>query len=602
MCGIAGIISKNHSNIVDKLVRMLKNLEYRGYDSCGFAFIKNNEIIIKKSAGTINSFLKNYRIIETQNSDIGIAHTRWATHGNVNDKNAHPHTDCSRSIAVVHNGIIRNYYELREKLRNLGHKFSSDTDTEVIPHLLEEHLKSGISFMESLKKTFLELDGTFALVMITTKEPDKIFFARNGQPLILGISDKDYYIASDIPAFLEWTNRVIVLRDGDIGYIARNGIHVENLFGLDSPPKEEIVPWSPQQALKGEFPHFMIKEIFEQPDAIRRTIYTLPTQIRTVVDVLLSANNIIFVGAGSSFYSSLYGQYLFNTHGIKAFSVIASEFEHIVGPTLNNDDVVIAISQSGETFDTIQAIKIAKDNGATVIGLVNNMASTIRRISHKALVMGAGPEIGVVATKTFTTQITSLILLLGTYLTEIGQDYDHVLNQLEQIPQLLERYLQNIASKTRELSELLGKITNTYFLGRGLGVPIAYEGALKLKETAYVHAESYPAGESKHGPIALVENGFPVFNIVINDSTFNDIISNIEEMRSRGATTISITSHVTKKLMNVSDIILEVPPTHYELSAITYTIPLQLFAYYLAVKKGYNPDRPRNLAKSVTVA
>jgi len=390
MCGITGIISKEPKNILPILMRTLKNLEYRGYDSCGIATIINHGTLhVRKSAGKIDSFIDKYRILNIAAS-IGIAHTRWATHGEVNDRNAHPHTDCSNMIAVAHNGIIENFLELRDELLRKGHRFSSETDTEVIPHLLEHYYSISRDFLEALRLTVRRLTGTYAFVALTSHDPEKIFFAKRGQPLVIGINSDKIFLASDIPAFLEWTNKVIILRDGDIGYVDRNlRIYIENTIDekLGS-PKTTTIPWSPQLAKKGGFQHYMLKEIYEQPDAITRTLLMVPKQLKRPVELLENADRIYIVAAGTSFYASLYAQYLFAKYGIGSTAIISSEFPSILGKIVSPDDVILAISQSGETYDTLFAVRIAKKREAKIIGLVNVIGSSLMRESDESIVMG----------------------------------------------------------------------------------------------------------------------------------------------------------------------------------------------------------------------
>ncbi len=601
MCGIAAIISKNFRNVIPKLVRMLKNLEYRGYDSCGFAFLDGTSLVVAKAKGTIDNFVKKSGILK-QTSDIGIAHTRWATHGAVSDTNAHPHLDCSGDIAVVHNGIIDNFMELREELERKGHIFRSETDTEVISHLIEHYYSQGKSFLEAIKMAIRKLRGTYALVILTRHDGDKIFFARNGQPLMIGVGNSEIYVASDIPAFLEWTKKALILRDGDIGFVSRNEIYIENVINPDLGMPEPIeVPWDPDQAQKGEFPFFMLKEIYEQPDAIQRTIMSVLHKAEGIVDDILNADFIYIVGAGSSYYSSLYAQYLYARWGLRTMAVIASEFEDIAGHVVDRNDIVFAVSQSGETFDTIQAVKIAKKRGAKIISLVNNMGSTLRMISDKSIVMGAGPEIGVAATKTFSTQIASFIVILKVILDAQGVDYEEQMKSLSMVPRVLSEKMKHFDEKAMLIAEWMKTKTDAFFLGRGLGYPIALEGSLKLKEIAYIHSESYPAGESKHGPIALIEKGFPVIEIILNDKNYDAMIAGIQEMKSRGAMIISLLPEGDQKASELSDHIVEIPHMHEEVMPILYVVPLQLLAYHVAVKRGYDPDKPRNLAKSVTV-
>ncbi|MEX0568487.1 MAG: glutamine--fructose-6-phosphate transaminase (isomerizing) [Candidatus Njordarchaeota archaeon] len=602
MCGIAGVLNRKNKNIVPVLIKMLKNLEYRGYDSCGFATIIGKNLIIKKGVGKIDEVVKTQNIMSLV-SNIGIAHTRWATHGSVTNANAHPHFDCKKSIAVVHNGIIENYAEIREELISKGHKFLSETDTEVIPHLIEHYYKETNDILEAIKNAVGSIRGTYAFALLTLYEPDRLFFAKNGQPLILGVNAEEVYLASDIPAFLEFTQKAIVLRDGDIGYVSHNSRYITNILNPALPPPKIIkVPWTPEQAQKGGYEHFMLKEIFEQPDALKRTIIMVSKQINNAVKLLKNANNIYLTAAGTSFYASLYGQYLFANFGIKATAIISSEFISLTKEIIEPGDVIIAISQSGETFDTLNAVRFAKNKNAKIIGIVNTLESSLMRISHIPIVMGAGPEIGVAATKTFSCQVTSLILLASEYMKAYNYDTKNLEDDLKLVPDIIGSYLKEANYTAKKVAEILKNKNHAFYLGRGLGYPIALEGALKLKEIAYIHAESYPAGESKHGPIALVEKNFPIVEIILRDENYDHMITSIQEMKARGGFIIAVYDKNDKKLDSLADFKIRVPSVSIYLSPLVYVIPLQLIAYNTAVIKGYNPDKPRNLAKSVTVA
>ncbi len=603
MCGIGACLSLLNDNVAPKIVKMLMNLEYRGYDSAGIAVIDSlGKIHVKKGVGRIHNLAETLRFNEME-GHIGIGHTRWATHGSVTDYNAHPHIDCGNNIAVVHNGIIENYTDIRERLISLGHEFKTQTDTEVIPHLVEEKYKEKKSILESLREALTELRGAYALVLITSHEPDKIFFARFFSPLVIGISNNDIYIASDIPAFLQWTRRVIILQDGDYGFVSADKIYIRNLYDPAVKGREIItVEWTKEMAAKGGYRHYMLKEIHEQPESVKRTVRMASKQIGDVINLIEKANYIYFVAAGTSYYASVHGQYAFAKYGIRSRAVIASEFLEEVGAFLDKDDLIIGVSQSGETADTLKAIRFAKKKGSKILAITNVVGSAITRLADRSIIMGAGPEIGVAATKTFTSQVATLDYIALNWARTHGFDVDLLISKLLNIDKDMEWVLEVNEEKAIKLSEVLKEKNNAYYLGRGLGLSIALEGALKMKEIAYIHAEAYPAGESKHGPIALVTEGFPIFSVVLRDETYHRMHIAIEEMSSRGGFIISVTEKNDSDTIKLSDFNFCAPDNYSNILApLVYVIPLQLVAYYTAVKRGLNPDRPRNLAKSVTV-
>lgn len=603
MCGIGACISLLYENVAPKILRMLKNLEYRGYDSAGIAVVSaNGRIDIRKDVGKIDELDEKLGFGEMQGS-LGIGHTRWATHGVVNKTNTHPHTDCTGKIIVVHNGIIENMKELKEFLINRGHKIVSDTDTEIVPHLIEEFLKDGKGFMNAFEKALSKLKGAYALAIIFLEERDRIYFARFFSPLVIGIGEKEYYVASDVPAFLEWTRKAIVLQDGDYGFISRDGIVINNLFTGGKVDREILViEWTKEMVEKGGFPHFMLKEIHEQPQSVKRTLIMAEKQIDGVISHLDQARDIYLVAAGTSYYAALHGQYAFAKYGLKARAVIASEFVEEVGSFIDEGDVIIGISQSGETADTLRAIRLAKRRKAEVISITNVVGSSIYRESLKSIIMGAGPEIGVAATKTFTAQTAVLDYMVLKWAKEHGMDVEDLIKRLKKVPEDISVVIKENENKAKELSKILTKKANAYYLGRGIGLPIALEGALKMKEIAYLHAEGYPAGESKHGPIALVEEGFPIVTVVLRDETYDKMHIAIEEMKSRGGCIISVVEKNDSSTIRLSDYSFLVPVGYSNIIApLLYVIPLQLLAYYTAVIRGYDPDKPRNLAKSVTV-
>ncbi len=610
MCGIVGISALPGvlPEPLGKVIRKcLEKLEYRGYDSAGIAVVTKDYLIVRKGKGKIHELTLKLKFDELDGTS-GVGHTRWATHGNPSDSNAHPHLDCTGTIAVVHNGIISNYLELRQRLEELGHVFQSETDTEVIAHLVEENLRRGLDLFTAFKKAISELEGTYAIALISSAEPEKVYFARKTSPLIVGLCKGFNMVASDIPALLEYTNSVIVLHDGEIGYISPTEIYIER-DGVPVNWRERVrtITWSPEMASKGGYPHFMLKEIHEQPLALSNTLSGLDFDVvRSVCKLLDKADRIFITGAGTSYHAGLVGEYLLTELcELDVHTFIASEYRKYV-KIADENSVLIAISQSGETIDTLMAVRTFRQAGCRVIAISNVIDSTIPRESDYAVYTRAGPEIGVAATKTFTTQILTLTVIalelarIRGYLTE--SEYSNLMSQVKNIPTIVEQVLRIHEVKAKILARYIKDKQNTYYLGRGLGVPIAMEGALKLKEIAYIHAEAYPAGESKHGPIALVESGFPVVFIVLDDYYFDSIIGNIMEMRARDAYTITLCpTKYAQKLSKLSDFLFELPNIDYRLTPIPYIVPLQLLAYYTSVMRGLDPDKPRNLAKTVTV-
>ncbi|MHA1231191.1 MAG: glutamine--fructose-6-phosphate transaminase (isomerizing) [Candidatus Helarchaeota archaeon] len=616
MCGIIGIVSnelKTHG--ISRLLReSLKRLEYRGYDSAGIATVHNNKLYIKKDKGTIDEIHKKLNFDDLPGS-CGIGHTRWATHGIPNKLNSHPHCDCHNKIAVVHNGIIENFYELRKKLIEQGHDFKSETDTEVIPHLIESHMKGRFlqcSLEEALKRTIKELKGTYAIAVIHSDFPNKLVCVRRENPLVIGIDNNAIYCASDIPAFLPMTNRVLMLNNGEIASITSNRIEI-----LDTNLKESNIEtrniikisWTAEMAQKGGMPHFMQKEIHEQPTALLNTLKIDWSKILKFAQFLNETprGNIYVTAAGTSYHAGLAGKYMFiKIAKTQLHPVISSEFIEYIGDTLDENSLLIAISQSGETADTLNAIDFAKKQGAKILAITNVLGSNITRKSDYYIYTQAGPEIGVAATKTFVVQLASLALcslglanLNGALLENEIQELKEKLNKL---PKIIKNFIDYKEEKVRLIANKYYIHKNFLFLGRGVNYPTALEGALKLKEISYLHAEGYAAGESKHGPIALVEKDFPVVFVAAPDETYDRIIGNVMEMKARGARIFSVIEEGDEKIKHLSNDYVEIPKSIYTpFTPIPYIVPLQLFSYYVAVKCGYNPDKPRNLAKSVTV-
>ncbi|NJD99638.1 glutamine--fructose-6-phosphate transaminase (isomerizing) [Thermococcus sp. LS1] len=601
MCGIIGYIGERPACQV--IVKGLKRLEYRGYDSVGIVTEENGELHIKKGAGRIDELAEKLGLLEMPGKR-GIGHTRWATHGVPNDINAHPQTDCSGKIALVHNGIIENYGEIKEELLKRGHIFKSDTDTEVIAHLIEEELKSSENFEEAMRKALLKLKGSFALGIIYTEEPDRLYFVRNESPLVLGIGEGENFAASDVPAFLEYTNRAVFLDDGEYAVITKDSYVVKKISTgeIVEKPVHEI-EWTLEMAEKAGYEHFMLKEIYEQPRAIRDAIHGNAEVIENVAKEIAKYDKIFFVAMGTSYHAALVGKYLLQRLAKKVPIVEeASEFRYEMEDLIDEDTLVIAITQSGETADTLAAMKLAKAKGAKVLAIVNVVGSMATRIADLTLYTHAGPEIGVAATKTYTTQLTVLTMLATALARVLGTASEEYLNELEsklkEVPELVEKVLKHDGA-LRELAEGLKEKRDFFYIGRSIGVPTALEGALKLKEISYIHAEGLSAGELKHGPLALLEDGVPVVAIAPSGKTFDKMVSNIEESKARGAYIIALGDN--ESLKRVSDVLIEMPPMDELLTPIVYVVPLQILAYHLAVLRGNDPDKPRNLAKSVTV-
>ena len=611
MCGIFGYIGNREA--LPFLLEGLKKLEYRGYDSAGVATLDNNHIFVTKCAGKISELEKELKE-KPISGEIGIGHTRWATHGRPSDENSHPHTDCNDEIVVVHNGIIENYLALRRQLAEEGHKFRSTTDTEVIAHLIEKHLnKEKTSLEEAVRRSLEEIEGSYALAVLYEKDPGKIVAARRGSPLIVGVQEGETFLSSDIPALLKYTSQVIYLDDFEIAILTQSDIRVLNLKGLSVDKEVNFISWDPESAEKGGYAHFMLKEIHEQPQAIRDTISGRVRiessqihfdELNFSEEEVRKINRVVFTGCGTSWHAGLIGEYLFE-HFVRIPSEVeyAAEFRYR-HPIVDENTLVVAITQSGETADTLGAVWEAKAQGAKVISICNVVGSSIARDSHGVIYTYAGPEIGVASTKAFTTQLTVLYLMaiwLGKIKGNIASSEAKLLIQnLLAVPEKLELLLSS-EPKIEEIAEKYANASNALFLGRGKGFPVALEGALKLKEISYIHAEGYPAAEMKHGPIALIDKNMPVVVLAMSGRRFEKILGNIEEVKARGGQVIAIATQGEKSLDGLVDEIIFIPPTTESLSPILAVVPLQLFAYYIAVKRGCHVDQPRNLAKSVTV-
>ncbi len=606
MCGIFGCISKD-VKAAPVIHAALKRLEYRGYDSVGIATIHEGKIYIKKDSGKIDDVHKLLNL-DDMPGNLGIGHTRWATHGAPYQVNAHPHTDCKGEIAVVHNGIIENFSELRSELEDLGHEFKSKTDTEVIPHLIEENMKKGQGFVEAVREALKAIRGSYAIAVISSREPDKIVCARMESPLILGVGEGAIYCASDIPAFLPLTKRAVVIENGEIAIISPDGYEIRRIADWSLVEREpETIEWTAEMAEKQGYPHFMLKEIHEQPECLRNTLRLQDKYLDLMATFLDRAREIFLVAAGTSYHACLAASYMFSKLAyLAAHPVIASEFIEQEGMAVNINSTILAVSQSGETADTLEAVEYARLRAATILGLTNVVGSTLTRVSRVYIVQQSGPEIGVAATKTFTSQLSvlaQLALRVAKIRGKVGhRQMEEIERKMMEIPDIVERSIRENEEKVRRVAKKLKDKKIFFFLGRGISSATAMEARLKLMEITYIPAIAYPAGESKHGPISLIEPGFPVVFICPRDETRKTIVGNIMEMKARGAMIISVIEKGDEEIKKLSDEYFEIPGSLPEvLSPIAFIVPLQLLAYYIAVEKGLDPDKPRNLAKSVTV-
>jgi glucosamine--fructose-6-phosphate aminotransferase (isomerizing) len=608
MCGIFGCILKE-GQAAPLIHDSLKRLEYRGYDSVGIATIQDGEIYLKKDSGKIDEVHKLLNL-DDMPGNLGIGHTRWATHGAPLKVNAHPHMDCTGNITVVHNGIIENFSELKLELENSGHVFVSKTDTEVIAHLIEEILRknSELTLVDAVLEAVKRLDGSYAIAVISTKEPDKVICARNESPLVLGVGKNGVYFASDIPAFLSVTNKAVFIEDGEIITLSATGYEIRKIKDSSVVRREpKIIDWTPEMAVKQGYPHFMIKEIHEQPATLRNTLRMQEHYLDLLSTFLDRASEVFLVACGTSYHACLAASYMFSKLAfLPTYPVYASEFIEQHGKSVNIDSTILAVSQSGETADTLAAVTCAQQRAATILSLTNGIGSTLTRVSRVYIGQQSGPEIGVAATKTFTSQLSVLAqvaLRLSKKRGKISQDeMDYIEERLEELPDIVETIIQTQEDKVKQIAKKYKDAKMFFFLGRGISTATAYEGRLKLMEIAYTPSIAFPAGESKHGPISLVEPGFPVVFICAKDGTHKTLISNIMEMKARGASIIAVIEEGDEEIKALADDYIEVPKGIPEvLSPIPFVIPLQLLAYYMTLEKGQNPDTPRNLAKSVTV-
>lgn len=585
MCGIFGYIGKRNT-AADIIFNGLKTLEYRGYDSWGVAVRVGNDIAIEKHVGKIGD-----KKIHLPKSNLGIGHTRWATHGGVTVANAHPHTDCTGDIAILHNGIIENYQELKEKLVEKGHIFKSETDTEVVSHMLEDDIKRGMSFPDSMRKVFNQLNGLNAILAIQTRT-DEIIAAKNGSPLIIGIGDHEYFIASDSTGILPYTKRVIFVRDHEMVQLNKTCTVYDLRTGDAISSQIETIPWSVESAEKGKYKYFMIKEILEQPKVIRNIAETYEDQINALAEMIKKAHGTFFIGAGTAFFACIVGMYLFSRIAKKHVNTApASEFNYLED-FLTRDSLIIPLSQSGETIDIVEPLIRAKEKGSTIAAITNVLGSTIYRMADFKMLLGAGPEKAVASTKAYTAKIAILWLLSHALVGKYAEAKKILLTSVKEIERLFEK--QNI-DKIKQLSKRLYKKQDIYVIGRGISSATALEGALKIKEVSYIHAEGLAGGELKHGTIALIEKGVPCIVLAPRDETYDAIISNATEIKARGGYIIGISS--TKS--SVFDEWVEVKEPAF--AAITQVVIMQLLGYFLALLRKRDPDKPRNLAKSVVV-
>jgi glucosamine--fructose-6-phosphate aminotransferase (isomerizing) len=607
MCGIVGYIGKGLS--VPILIEGLKRLEYRGYDSAGLAVVENGRILVEKTKGKVVA-LENRVEKKQLSSTVGIAHTRWATHGEPNNTNAHPHIDCGGEIAIVHNGIIENFNTLKTYLEGNGHRFVSETDTEVVAHLIEEYYNGSLSL--AISAALSEVEGTYGLVVLSIKEPDTLYAAKKGSPLLIGKGDGEFFIASDVAAILKHTKEIIYLEDGEIAEIKRDSYRVTRANNEEVKKKVQQISWNLEMIEKGGFAHFMLKEIYEQEKSLENTIRGRLNEkegtarldgLLDYSDKLRDAGRIILTSCGTSWHSALIGEYIMEElTGIPCEVEYASEFRYR-NPIVREGDVMFVISQSGETADTLGALKEAKKRGGVVLGICNVVGSTIARQSDGGVYIHAGPEIGVASTKAFTSQVLVLLmiaLMLGRMRGLSVERGKQIVQEMMRLPRIVGDVLRE-DTRIKEIANRLFRHNNALYLGRGYNFPVALEGALKLKEISYIHAEGYPAAEMKHGPIALIDDDMPAIVIATKDLTYDKILSNISEIKARNGWVLSIVNSGDTKIRQASDEVLEVPETMPYLTPIVNVIPLQLLAYHVAVKRGCNVDQPRNLAKSVTV-
>jgi glucosamine--fructose-6-phosphate aminotransferase (isomerizing) len=609
MCGIVGYTGPREAGPI--LIEGLQRLEYRGYDSAGIALVdEEGDLFVEKKAGKLAN-LQTAIADRTPHAAIGLAHTRWATHGRPNDLNAHPHQDCTGNITVIHNGIIENFAELRDGLEARGHRLTSETDTEAIAHLIEEAYEGDLA--DAVRATLRQLEGAYALVVMHKRELSRLVGARQNVPLVVGLHGEESFIASDVAAILAHTNRIIFLEEGDVADVRPTGVVITDVDGNVRERTETIVDWSPEAAEKGGFDHFMAKEIHEQPDALRQCVAgrvgrdgTIRLEdIAGLEDQLRAATRIELVACGSAYYAALVGAAaLQEWTGLPARATVGSEFRY-GPPPLDERTLVIAVTQSGETADTIAPTRHARDRGCPIVAVTNTVGSAITREADAIVFLQAGPEIAVAASKTFTTQVTTLVILAAAIAKVRGTldpERERALGlALHALPDLAQRALDAAVPLAPVIARRYVNMRGFMFVGRGYGMPTALEGALKLKEVSYVHAEGYAAGELKHGPISLLDAEYPLVAVATRSDVYEKVISNVMEGRARDARIIAVATEGDEQIERYADDVWFVPPIHDALSPVIAIIPLQLFAYHVAVARGTDVDQPRNLAKSVTV-
>lgn len=614
MCGIVAYVGQRQAYPI--IIKGLHRLEYRGYDSAGVALL-NEDILVYKKKGKV-SVLEEFVAGKNIESSIGIGHTRWATHGAPNDENAHPHFSGSSKLAMIHNGIIENYASLKKELINRGHTFLSETDTEVLIHLIEDiQQKENVDLVEAVRMALNSVVGAYAIVVISKNHPETLIVAKKSSPLVIGLTpgNKEFFIASDATPIVEFTKKVVYLEDEEIAVLTPgNDMRLMNIKKQKKTPYIQQLELNLEEIEKGGYDHFMLKEIYEQPRSIRDSFRGRLDAAEGIVNLggildfeqkMIQANRIIFVACGTSWHAGLVGEYLFEDLARIPVEVeYASEFRYR-NPIIYENDVVIAISQSGETADTLAAIELAKQKGATIIGVCNVVGSSIARATHGGSYTHAGPEIGVASTKAFTAQVTVLTLMalrLGYKKGTIPHSrFRQLVSELEHIPKKVEQVLSNTNEQIKDIAAIFKNARNFLYLGRNYTFPVALEGALKLKEISYIHAEGYPAAEMKHGPIALIDEEMPVVVIAVKGASYEKVVSNIQEVKARKGKIIAVVSAGDTLAKELADYTIEVPETDELLSTLVSVIPLQLLSYHIAVMRGCNVDQPRNLAKSVTV-
>ncbi|WP_075602741.1 glutamine--fructose-6-phosphate transaminase (isomerizing) [Saccharicrinis aurantiacus] len=610
MCGIVAYIGERKAYPI--LIKGLQRLEYRGYDSAGVALV-NGSINSYKRMGKVKD-LEEFVGDSSTDGTIGIGHTRWATHGEPNDTNAHPHTSMNGKFTLVHNGIIENYAHLKKELVNRGYDFKSETDTEVLVNFIENiYLEQKVDAELAVRVALSKVVGAYGLVISCADEKDKLIAARKGSPLVIGVGQNEYFLGSDASPIIEYTDQVIYMNDEDVAILTKEDLVLKNIQNDAQKPKIQKVELTIDEIDKGDYEHYMLKEIYEQPTSIMDTIRGRITMdkskiflggINDEMQKLTTAKRIIIVACGTSWHAGMVGEYLFEEFARVPVEVeYASEFRYR-NPVINSDDVLIAISQSGETADTLAAIKMAKEQGATIIGICNVVGSSIPRETHAGVYTHAGVEIGVASTKAFTSQVTALMMMAFTIGQKRGSLYDELykqlINELTLVPEKIKTILEKTAD-IKDIASLYKDANNALYLGRGYLFPVALEGALKLKEISYIHAEGYPAAEMKHGPIALIDENMPVFVVATKDKSYEKIVSNIQEVKARNGKVIAVVTEGDTTIKKMADHVIEVPDCHEAIAPLLTVIPLQIISYHIAVLRGCDVDQPRNLAKSVTV-